>query len=558
MKYKNPLNQAAFLFLFLSAAFFWSCDKNNLLGPEGTQGNWIPPIGIPRPEFGIEETYRMYDNPEKRNPALSYVLNDEGGFYTHYVDISSPAATDSNNPFGSKEKPRASFPNPSDVPPGSVIEVHTGVYTFPSTFRYILNGTREWPIFLRGYSQAAKPHLKDSYFYLNCTYLIFENFERTGKGIVVRSYESNEAHHVSIRNCEVHNCDEGIYATCWDNGKPANHVVIYNNHIHPDNFDPADGAFPQRDVTGVYLHRNSHDVWVVDNLIHHAAGDAVGGGHGANYSARNYFIGRNTMHTCGENAIDLKEVENVVISQNVMYNFQGWSSGDNGGAFITHLGPDFSPRNVWFIYNEIYGEMDGAIFIGGEQKYPVYIIGNLIRDISRPDGSAMAFKTWSSKQIFFINNTIVDCDNGIDSYVDGPLVELHLYNNIVANIKPGGFHLNLSGKEQLKNSVSKNNLYFQSGGNPRLNCNRISYDNLTDFNTATGMESGSLIDNPLFVNPAGNDFSLQAGSPAINKGTNARAYIEYELFFGKDIKFDFSGNQRPANKLWDIGAFEYK
>ena len=49
-------------------------------------GNWEAPIGIPVPEFGIEESYRMYDNVSNRNPALTYVENSEGGFYTHYVD----------------------------------------------------------------------------------------------------------------------------------------------------------------------------------------------------------------------------------------------------------------------------------------------------------------------------------------------------------------------------------------------------------------------------------------------------------------------------------------
>ena len=36
---------------------------------------WQPPIGIPAPSFGIEETYRMYDNPANRNPALTYTQN---------------------------------------------------------------------------------------------------------------------------------------------------------------------------------------------------------------------------------------------------------------------------------------------------------------------------------------------------------------------------------------------------------------------------------------------------------------------------------------------------
>ena len=51
--------------------------------PPPPTGTWVPPIGIPRPEFGIEETYRMYDNVLNRNSALTYTQNAEGGFYTH-------------------------------------------------------------------------------------------------------------------------------------------------------------------------------------------------------------------------------------------------------------------------------------------------------------------------------------------------------------------------------------------------------------------------------------------------------------------------------------------
>lgn len=50
--------------------------------------------------------------------------------------------------------------------------------------------------------------------------------------------------------------------------------------------------------------------------------------------------------------------------------------------------------------------------------------------------------------------------------------------------------------------------------------------------------------NPLFVNAAGEDFHLQAGSPAINKGVN-RYYTT-----------DYDGNPRSVGGVPDIGAFE--
>jgi hypothetical protein len=55
---------------------------------------------------------------------------------------------------------------------------------------------------------------------------------------------------------------------------------------------------------------------------------------------------------------------------------------------------------------------------------------------------------------------------------------------------------------------------------------------------------------PKFANAAGNDFSLQAGSPAIDKATQA-------LPFG--VADDFTALvARPQGAASDIGAFEYK
>jgi hypothetical protein len=535
-------------------ALFCHCKKEQY---EKAPGKWIPPIGIPNPGFGIDETYRMYDDGAKRNSNLTYYQNEEGGYYTHYVDNLVQEATNTDNPYGTIDKPRISFPDAANVLPGSVIEVHGGPYTI-NYIIYTVNGTKEQPIFLRGYSETNRVLLREGDLYLNSQYLIFENFERTKAGIVVRSFESNEAHHVSVRNCDVHDCDEGIFATCWDEGKPANNIVIYKNHIHPDNFDPAAGEFPENDVVGVYLHFKSENIWVVDNIIHNASGDAVAGGHGAKYSAKNYYIGRNTMYTCGENAVDLKEVENIVVSQNIMYDFQGWSSGDNGIACITHKGPDFSPKNVWFLYNEIYGEMDGAIFIGGEQEYEVYIIGNVFHNITRPDGRARVFRTWDSKKIYFVNNTIYNCDNGFDSRIDGPDVEMHMYNNIISNIKPGGFHLFIGGTQQLAKSVFKNNLYYQTGSDVVLSMNGRGYSNIPDFYNATKLEEGSIIIDPLFVDPGNNDFRLQSNSPAIDKGLSFSLSDMYQSQFGVSINFDFEEKERPQYGLWDLGAFEYK
>ena len=64
--------------------------------PGGAQSQiYEPPIGIPAPDFGIEET----------------VADIYGaGYYTHYVDSSHPQASDDDNPHGTAARPRMTIP----------------------------------------------------------------------------------------------------------------------------------------------------------------------------------------------------------------------------------------------------------------------------------------------------------------------------------------------------------------------------------------------------------------------------------------------------------------
>ena len=52
--------------------------------------------------------------------------NAGNGPYTHYVDKTSPTATDTNNPYGTPDRPRLTIP--SSLAPGSVVEIHGSGY----------------------------------------------------------------------------------------------------------------------------------------------------------------------------------------------------------------------------------------------------------------------------------------------------------------------------------------------------------------------------------------------------------------------------------------------
>lgn len=510
---------------------------------------WVPAIGIPVPEFGVFETYRMYDNATNRNALLTYSQNSEGGFYTHYIDNTDPNATDSGNKFGTASKPRKSLPNTSDILAGSVIEYHGDTYATGYTVLK-LTGSKEMPIFIRGASADKRVEITTTAaFYLNSEYVIMENFKIS---LTVRSYTDKQAHHIAIRNCD----SKTLSAVSYQDDASADNVVFYANYVNRDQFDPADGDFDEDDGMGIGINARSNGVWIIDNIITRAGGDAVGNGHGANYTAKNYYVGRNIMYTCGENAVDVKEVDKIIVSENVMFNYKGWSSGSDGAAVVLHYGPNDSPKNSWIINNEIFDCNSTGIQVGGDQVYDVYIVGNLIHDIHNDSNTAKGYISWSSQKVYLINNTFYNVDNGINSDVNNSGAVLFVSNNIISNVSAKGYHMAIGGSAHMANSIFENNLFYQPDGASTIKWGSSTYT-LSQFIANTSKGTGSLEGDPLFVNPEKIDFRLKTGSIAIDSGIEHAIYQLYETRYAMSIKSDVNGVKKPNGNSWDIGAYEF-
>ena len=103
--------------------------------------DYTPPIGIPAPSFGINESHTMYAGQYYAAGGFNY--RDAGnGPYTHYADSTDPNATDMGNPYGTAATPRASLPI-GTLAAGSVVEIHGGPYTVSEGGAVQLNGSAE-------------------------------------------------------------------------------------------------------------------------------------------------------------------------------------------------------------------------------------------------------------------------------------------------------------------------------------------------------------------------------------------------------------------------------
>ena len=108
----------------------------------------------------------------------------------------------------------------------------------------------------------------------------------------------------------------------------------------------------------------------------------------------------------------------------------------------------------------------------------------------------------------------------------------NFYNNSIYG--NGGCGI-FSDTDSTSNGNFKNNIVFGNGTNL---CIGGSGHTLTT----------NLTTDPSWVNAAGGDFTLQAGSDAINTGTDLS---------GEGFADDYIGTSRPQNGTWDIGAVEF-
>src|SRR3989344_233998 len=361
------------------------CSGSDLICSQGG-GTWIPPIGIPRPSFGIEESYRIYDNVANRNPSLTYNPSSSGGFYTHYVDRRDASCTDTNNDFGSASNPRCTIPLGSNkaLPEGSVMEIygeHINYNDNTNPMRFFAYGTPQRPVFVRGTSLLTNrigDDIGGTKFYLegDSTYTIIENLNFEGS----RFRFGEKAHHVAIRHSEIKNAFDIGGGSALGNGARdtddrAHDLVIYNMSIH--NIGPAKTNLDAD--TLCVLAGLSYNFWLVDSEMSYCAGDGFQTTTSNLGLTRTHhlYIGRNKFHHNRQTGIYAKYGKDIVISQNEVYGHKRSTSATGEG--IGPGGAGYQAERVWVLFNKIYDNDQGIRM--NTLGNATYMIGNVIYDI---------------------------------------------------------------------------------------------------------------------------------------------------------------------------------
>lgn len=310
-------------------------------------GSWTPPAGIPMPEFCIFET----------------------------VEDSCAGCTVLSDP---------SLDEIADLAAGTVVVLTGGPHT-GGEITVGGSGTADRPIFIRGADASSRPVISRTTG-IRGSYVIVENIDfdfaggDSGVGI--------EGDHVCLRHSEVHHIDPGHNSTTVFVSNSEN-VVIYDNYIH----DNGDFEYVgEQDVHGIGA-VTSHRLWVVDNVMHHNRGDSIQFGHQAGNTLGDFYVGRNDLHSDGENCVDIKEASNVVISQNILHN-----PAEGMPAVVLHD----CPLNAAAIFNEVFdadvGINSASLEAACDPHVPItiFILRNTIHDVT--DTGVQA---WGSGKLYY-------------------------------------------------------------------------------------------------------------------------------------------------------------
>ncbi len=189
------------------------------------------------------------------------------------------------------------------------------------------------------------------------------------------------------------------------------------------------------------------------------------------------------------------------------------------------------------------------------------IEGNFI-SVNHPTGKGLLMETSSSNachDIIIRNNIIEFMDIGIGAY-SGSFNNIHVYNNLFkAKLNADSWGTSVYFKE-ITNFSYVNNITVDChpehrkilGGTGDVDYNLHWNSDGSTHSMAPPLQEHDIdgVD-PLLVKYTGNygenDYHLQAGSPAIDKGYRLSA-----------VEMDFDSIQRPQGSAYDIGPYEYK
>jgi len=165
-------------------------------------------------------------------------------------------------------------------------------------------------------------------------------------------------------------------------------------------------------------------------------------------------------------------------------------------------------------YNLFYGNSNKAIRMlqCGDVSSPTKIYQNIIRDEDYVGMEYNASVDGYPEYTHFVNNTLVNIGYYAITLNDGVGTNNLIYNNIIYNADWGIYSTPASNDHYTSNYNCVNNSTYYG------RYNSTDYAARADFYAASGWDANGIETDPSFVNYAGSNFKLNAGSPCLGTG----------------------------------------
>lgn len=462
---------------------------------------YVPPPGIPVPSFGVNETA----------PAPICWVN---------------AATGSDaNTCLVEVLPRATIPR--SLGPGAVVKV-SGTQTFDyegSSGRIHMAGTAGSPIWI--VSDTANPMVFTHLVETDGTYYVWEG--GSGKGIIVEDgISGGDTHHVAVRNTN-QSGPSFIFAAF---GGVVHDVVFKGNVLHETGNLYAGEAGGDQHCVKI---NNAHTNWILQNLMYLCNGDGVQVGDvAAGLESTTYFeyLGGNICLANRQTCLWAKRSSSVVMTGNT-------------AAYMRSIPEPPPPSGVYLNPAACYGA----------QYYSLYL--TIMQNLCAVSDTGIRIAGYDARgtsvsivgnTIFQIHSSIGPGSGGADYggalghavAISGDAGDILVTNNTFYSVDSG-----IGSTPGIKSLLYFNNLFVLTGHHdvawdtkaPTVTFN--GFDNAAILHPAVA-NTNAVIGDPLFINPASNNFCLQAASPDFQTGFAYDINAGYLLLHGVSTGLDYS------------------